>query len=485
MAIVTAALLLAAGSFQTRGIKQTFIYDDPAAKAAPLAHPAGLVAKSIHFASGAAGALTNRIVIGVDDERALAALRALPGFVADEPLAFHAHTRTAVFRAPEAALAAANALLGVPGIRYAHPDFKLPLEARAASSPEGEPLFGRQWHLSNTGQTGGRPGADIGALAAWAQTRGDPRTVIAMIDLGFEQSHPDLAAAWHVNPGEVAGNRLDDDHNGLKDDVSGWNFAIDGTNLIYGAAPNHGTCTSGIAGARVNGAGVSGVCPECELLPIVIDDLPSNAAKAFKYAQSLGAAVVSNSWGYGVGSPETDVVVEAISDLARNGRGGKGVTIVFAMSNAHVDDCRNGDISSLPNVVAVSSIDHADARVQESGYGACLKFLAPTSGSQDNGIATVDRPGSKGYNVGDRSSDFPDLDYTNTFYGTSAAAPQVAGAFALLYSRRPGLTSAEALSLMERSADKADPDNARYDAAGHSNSHGFGRVNVGNAFSQF
>lgn len=479
------ALLLAAASFRTLGVKQFFVYDEPSpdAKAVPLAQPAGLVATPIHFASGARGALTNRIVIGVDDlgfEAALAAVRALPDFLSDEPLAFHEHTRTAIFRSPTSALAAANALIGKRGVRYAHPDFKLAIEARSA--PEAEPLFYRQWHLSNTGQTGGKPGADIGALAAWEETRGQRETLVAMIDLGFEQAHPDLTAAWHVNTAEIPGNRVDDDGNGLKDDVAGWNFAIDGANLIYGAAAGHGTCTSGIVGARANGTGVSGICPECGLLPIVIDDMPSNAAKAFKYAQSFGAAVVSNSWGYHVGTPQTDVVVEAIADLAKNGRGGKGASIVFAMSNGHLDDCRNHDISGLPSVVAVSSVDHTDRRVESSGYGSCLKLLAPSSATQDAGIATVDRPGIKGYNAGDRAGDFADLDYTNTFYGTSAAAPQVAGAFALLYSAHPELSAADALRRLTDAADKVDAERAAYDpATGLSATHGFGRVNIGKA----
>src|SRR4051794_1342444 len=109
MTVLTAtALLLAAGSFQTRGRKQTFVYDEPEKEAIPLAYPVGLLARPIHFASGSYGELTNRIVIGVDDARALGPLRALPGFLSDAPLAFHEHTRTALFRAPEVALAAAN-----------------------------------------------------------------------------------------------------------------------------------------------------------------------------------------------------------------------------------------------------------------------------------------------------------------------------------------------------------------------------------------
>ncbi len=461
----------AALTFTALGQKQPISLVDSAEKSTALADGSGLAGIRIRFASGASATLTNRIVIGVDAPVALAFLRDQPGFISSRPLPFHEAVVTATFTRPLAALAAANALVGQEGVRYAHPDFKLEVEPRSAhaTSPVDEPLYAAQWHLPR-----------VGVDTAWTVTRGSPDLVIAVLDLGFEQDHPDLRDAWLVNPGEIPGNRLDDDGNGLKDDVRGWNFATNGSNLIYGAAPGHGTATAGIVGARANGAGVVGLCPDCRVLPVVLDDYPSNAAAAFGYVQSFGAAVVSNSWGYKIGTPATDVVVEAIERLAREGRNGKGTTIVFAMSNAAVDNCRwpEPDISALDLVVAVSSVDQDERKVPESGYGACLDLVAPSSPSQDRGVVTVDRPGIKGYNTGARSSDLEDLDYTNTFYGTSAAAPQVAGAFALLYAARPGLTRAEAYTLMVAHAEKVEVGTAAYDANGFSRTHGYGRIDL-------
>lgn len=425
----------------------------------------------IRFEGGATARLTRRIVVGIDDGRGIAELAAQPGLIAAAKGGFSERVHLASFASEAAAVAAANALHGRPGVRFAHPDFALALEARQGSDPMAEPYYERSWHLPRT-QT----------PAAWSVTRGSPATLVALIDLGFEQSHPDLAPAWYRNPGEVAGNRHDDDGNGQIDDVSGWNFAINGPNLIYGMNPAHGTASAGVIGARADGRGTAGICPLCQVLPLVVDEAPSNAAAAFHYAARAGATVISNSWGYAVGTPQTDVLVEAIREVATNGRGGKGTTIVFAMDNSDRDNCRGPepDISSLDTVVAVSAADRDDRKIESSGHGPCLDFVAPSAAAARDAIATVDRPGEKGFNKGDNAEDFADLAYTSTFYGTSAATPQVAAGFALLYDVHPELTRAEALQRMIDAADKVRPQEAAYDpTSGHSRLYGHGRINLG------
>lgn len=391
---------------------------------------------------------------------------------------------TIKFESPVAAAAGAEKLYGRTSIVYAHPNFLLPIESRSA--PGLEPLFPAQWNLENTGATGGTPGADINVKPAWNISTGVAETLIAVIDLGFEQDHPDLREAWFVNHKEIPGNRIDDDSNGLKDDVSGWNYAINGTNLVYGQNAAHGTSTSGIIGARANSQGITGICPGCKILPIVIDAEVKNAVSAFLYAKSLGAAVISNSWGYKIGTPKMDALVDAINQMATGSRDGKGASVVFAMSNFARNDCRGPepDISSLESVIAVSSVDHFDLKVEDSAFGPCLEFVAPTSGSTVSAVATTDRPGVKGYNRGENPEDFPDLDYTHTFYGTSAATPQVAGILGLLYSINPELTAEAALALLKNSADKVHPDLAAYNSEGRSSTYGFGRVNAGRAAEQ-
>lgn len=383
---------------------------------------------------------------------------------------------------PKVALQLSHEFSAQKSVRYAHPDFIFAVEARGIDV--SDPYFTAQWNLKNTGQNGATPGVDIGVESAWSVTRGSPNTTVAVLDLGFEQNHKDMLDAWYVNPREIPGNKKDDDGNGLIDDVRGWNFSINGSNLIYGAAPSHGTATAGIIGARSNDQGIVGICPSCKILPVVVSGRVSEDASAIGYAAAMGAAVLSNSWGYRLESPKTDVVTEALTSAAIRGRDGKGIPILFAMRNAATDDCRASapDISAHPDVIAVSSIDFNDMKVQNSGFGKCLQFLGPSSGSNVNGVPATDRPGSAGYNT-DGASNFEDLDFHSAFWGTSAATPQVAGLFALLLSREPGLTRDEALSRMRRSAIKANPAEAAYDpVTGHSLKYGYGRASALNLF---
>ncbi len=385
---------------------------------------------------------------------------------------------------PATALRVAMELQSQKSVRYAHPDLILPLDVRSA--PTGEPYFSSQWNLSNQGQRGGTPGVDMGIESAWAVTRGSPSTIVAVLDVGFEQNHRDLTEAWFINPREIPANKKDDDGNGLIDDVSGWNFSTNSNKLIYGSAPQHGTATAGIVGARVNGIGITGVCPECVVLPVVVSGRVSEDASAIGYAQAMGATVLSNSWGYALESPQTDIVSEALARVARQGRGGRGTPILFAMRNSGVNDCRATfpDISAHPDVIAVSSIDHNDVKVPNSAFGPCLALLGPSSTSSVNGIPATDRPGEAGYNK-DGQGNFEELDFHNGFWGTSAATPNVAGLFALLLSHEPELTREQALSRVKASAIKANPEAAQYSpSTGHSLHYGYGRAHAGRLFNQ-
>jgi subtilisin family serine protease len=232
--------------------------------------------------------------------------------------------------------------------------------------------------------------------------------------------------------------------------------------------------------------GVVGVCPRCTLLPITAGFTPASDAAAFYYAKSFKADIISNSWGYPIGTPETDIVVEAIADTINTGRDGKQTIVLFAMNNFDNNDCigESPDISSLKNVVAVSGATDSDIKVPDAGWGPCMKFLAPTwyRQNESGGIVTTDILGAEGYNPKRVAQDLQDPNYTRGFSGTSAATPIVAGIFGLLLAIDPSLTRSEALEILEKSADRIAPDAAEYDPeSGFSTHYGYGRVDAATA----
>lgn len=434
----------------------------------------------VQFANGATADVANVLVIGLKSAGIPKELRRAAVMI--EPIPSLAAARI-VLGSTREVLEWSQRLAGDPRIRYLHPDFKFEVQARSVE-PMDEPLFKDQWSLENTGQTGGTPGADIDIRSAWKITQGQAETVIGLLDLGFEQQHEDLQQAWYVNPKEIPNNKRDDDGNGFIDDVSGWNFSTNRNNLILGQNAKHGTATSGILGARVNGKGISGLCPKCKILPIVVSGKVSEDAAAIMYAVKIGVSVISNSWGYRMKPPQTDVVSDALTYAAHQGRGGKGIPVIFAMNNAQIDDCRKPgeDISGHADVIAVSSVDHNDLKVKDTAFGHCLAFVAPSATSALLGIPTTDRAGESGYNT-DGTGNYPDLSYNKGFWGTSAAAPHVAGLYALLLSHEPLLTLPEANKRMRMAAEKIRPDIAKYDPkTGHSLYYGYGRVSATKLF---
>lgn len=478
----------------------------------------------------AVGILTHEIVVRLEPRGHVDLIKKQSGFADLKRARFGTDIFFAKFSSPMAALQAANELYRIKGVFYAHPNFLVPknwrqsgptepLHAEAlqpepmsaetssaepptpaattadvqvpvgetppvAASPSHEPFFGQQWHLENTGQFGGAPGADIHAKAAWEITQGREDVLIAVLDGGFQINHPDLEAAiWH-NLDEIAGNGIDDDGNGFVDDINGWNFWKRSGDVTVGPADDHGTAVAGLVGARANGRGVTGSCPKCRLLPIVVSWEVADDAAAFFYALKAGAAITTNSWGYAVGTPETDVVSDAIRETAERGRNGKGMITLFAMNNIDQDDCSGArpDISSLSSVVAVSGAADTDKKVSISAWGSCMEILSPTFDFNRPGVVTTDLTGQRGYNNGRRPGDLNDIDYTNDFGGTSASTPIAAGVFGLMLSVNPDLTRNEAVDLVLRHADKVQPELARYAPdTGFSNQYGYGRINAGRA----
>ncbi|MEO6709943.1 MAG: S8 family serine peptidase, partial [Planctomycetota bacterium] len=140
----------------------------------------------------------------------------------------------------------------------------------------------------------------IKADQAWDTHKGSPTVRVAIMDTGLNTTHPDLAANVWTNPGEIAGNLVDDDGNGYVDDIHGYDFAYgDGDpNDNFG----HGSSCAGIVGARQdNGIGVTGVAPLTQLVGVkaALDSgyfYDSANVPALLYIADMGFQVVSMSF---------------------------------------------------------------------------------------------------------------------------------------------------------------------------------------------
>jgi subtilisin family serine protease len=313
-----------------------------------------------------------------------------------------------------------------PHVDYIEPNYIL----KANALFPNDPRLGEMWGLNNTGQNGGTPDADIDAPEAWSLGTGGT-VVVGDIDTGMDMDHVDLAANLYTNPGEIAGNHLDDDNNGFVDDVHGWDFVNNDNNPDDDNG--HGTHTAGtIAAVGNNGIGVSGVCWSARIMPLKFLDAggsgsTGNAILAVQYATRMGARLTNNSWG---GGGFSQGLRDAIADA-----GNHGILFVASAGNAS----SNNDLFpaypasyDLPNIIAVASTDRLDQR----------------SGFSNFGLVSVDlgAPGS------DILSTVPNNGYA-LLSGTSMAGPHVSGAAALVWSVAPAMTGTEVRDLILSTVD--------------------------------
>jgi subtilisin family serine protease len=283
--------------------------------------------------------------------------------------------------------------------------------------------FGRLWGLQNSGQLGGRAGADVDAPAAWDVATGGDITV-AVVDTGIDYTHGDLIHNMWRNPAELP-NGIDDDQNGFADDVFGADFRNDDGDPLDDSS--HGTHVAGVIGAEGNNAiGSVGVNWKVRLMALkFLDDegagSTANAAEAIDYAVKAGARVINASWG---GPAFSYALFKAIRNA-----GNQGALVVAAAGNEGSNSDSEPEYPAsydLPNVISVAATDAGDGLVDFSNYGA----------------RTVDlgAPGDDIYSTVPRFSDASGFEY---FSGTSMAAPFVSGAAALYLSRTPSATVAQ------------------------------------------
>jgi subtilisin family serine protease len=324
-----------------------------------------------------------------------------------------------------------------------------------------DPFFGELWGLRNTGQehavtdsppstAAGEADADIDATDAWDVTTGNPGAVVAVLDTGVDLSHPDLAPSLWQNPGETAGNGLDDDGNGFVDDVVGWDFADDDANPQD--TDGHGSHVAGtIAAASSDGVGVAGVCPGCRIMVLRFDLDVFSLIAAIDYAVENGADVLNGSFG----GPAFSMQERKAFQRAEAG----GILSVLSAGNSNANQdmfyAPGGEILApqypaafdLPGIVSVAASNHVDEYGYETGCFA----------------QTGDRERCAFTNFGHDAVDLaaPGVDIVSTvpggyavFNGTSMAAPHVAGVAGLVRSLHPDYSVLEVRNAILNSVDQ-------------------------------
>lgn len=393
-------------------------------------------------------------------------------------------------------LKVANRLEVYREVEYAEPCL---INRLASFDFPSDEQFTSQWHLYSKTTTAPDvdPQADASVYEAWQYTKGSRDIVVAVLDDGFELSHPDFQGVGKVvHPVDFTGN----------DDQP-----------LPGQGDYHGTPSAGVAIAEENGEGSVGAAPGCAFMPV---RFPLGASDAwlidiFRFV-SERAHIASCSWGMIPGNyPLNTGVYQTFAELARTGgKDGKGLVIVFAAGNydAPLAETVNYQVRWLgrnaqgnsqiftatgtlvngfpahPDTIAVSSITSLQKKALYSNWGREISVTAPSNNF--NPLQPWTKLPGRGITTTDNEyygDDFtPGKRYTNSFGGTSSAAPLVSGICGLVKSVNPGLGAGEIKEIIEQTADKVEDNSSDpiYGHAkgnyqnGHSEWFGFGRINA-------
>ena len=357
-----------------------------------------------------------------------------------------------------------------------------------------DPLLVQQWHLDNTGQTGyaetgGVTGEDLQMDDVLDDGPTGDGVTVAVVDTGMEICHPDLkdsveeGASFHF-----------DAFDATTDPEFAWGYRMDASDPFnFDSTGGHGTSVAGLIAATAdNSIGGRGVAPGVRLRGF-------NALNAFFQFSALldslgGSSLLPNSQdvdifnmsfgGSGSRPRNADPYLEQLFSYGvHNLRSGLGAIYVKSAGNGF-GDCdslerlineRIGCISSIANdwgnlpYLIVTGAFNADGRkASYASAGPNLWITAPAGeyGSSRPALLTVDQMGTdRGIGIlrddnplQDDPVDNPYGDYTGRMNGTSASAPLVSGAVALLLETEPALTWRDVKHILAKTARKIDPD---------------------------
>jgi subtilisin family serine protease len=322
--------------------------------------------------------------------------------------------------------AAARALAKERGVRSAEPDYAI-----YPDQVPSDPSFSYQWGLRNTGQSGGAVDEDIDAPEAWAMLPAGPDVLVAVLDDGVQTDHPDLAANIWTNPGEIAGNGIDDDGNGYVDDIRGWDTADNDNNPMPAtAADSHGTHVAGtVAAVTNNGIGVAGTGKRIKVVPVRMykgqATWMTSLASGVDYARVAGAKVINVSY-------NTDDYTTFLMDSILRAQAADIIYVGSSGNNyANVDKLRGQMKKVASNIMFVAASDRYGNLAAFSNYGQTTDIAAPGQ---------------------DILSTLPNSQY-GLASGTSMATPHVAAAAGVVRAMHPGLNYAQVIIRLNYSAE--------------------------------
>ncbi|MDW8092030.1 MAG: S8 family peptidase [Meiothermus sp.] len=331
-------------------------------------------------------------------------------------------------------VALAERLSREPGVRYAQPNYI----RRALATPNDE-LYPLQWHYPA-----------IRLPQAWDIERGQRNpVVVAVVDTGVALGHPDLRGRLLPGYDFVSNPEFSGDGNGRDPDPD-----------ETAVGSYHGTHVAGtVAAATDNRTGVAGVSWGARVLPVrvlgenggVDSDIIDGVLWAAGFsvpgapANPNPAQVINMSLG---GSPSCSLS-PALQEAFERVRG-RGVVVVAAAGNEALPTHEFAP-ASCSGVIAVGATERRGYRAFYSNYGPRTDLMAPGGDTTEDRDGDGNPDGVLSTIVANRR----DLIYGFEM-GTSMAAPHVAGVVALLRSLRPGLTPAEALSVLQDTARPLD-----------------------------
>lgn len=335
----------------------------------------------------------------------------------------------------------------------------------------------------------------IGAPRVWSELGlTGAGVVVGHIDSGVDVDHPDLIGRLWTNPGEIAGNGVDDDQNGYVDDVHGWDFgAGDADPDDNSATPGHGTHTAGtVAGDGRNGT-LTGVAPGARLMAAKVwkDDGTGGSLsmiwEAQQYCVENGARIMTMSLGLSGDIP--DLYARNDRFNADNLRDAGAVLFNSAGNDHYLYDppIELTLTARVPSPWSATGQAHTHTSgvitVGGTGYYNDYVYDGTSRGPADWG--PIDPWFDYAFDLGEGLTK-PDIaapgmginstivggGYSGeTWTGTSMACPHAAGTAALLLQKNPSLSPAGIDSLLQTTA-------VDLGAAGKDNDFGAGRIDA-------